>query len=87
VSDEYKEYDKATIAFKKLAPNPGDVIVITFPADIEPLQMEAFGLQLQPHIPEDVAILCTRDGVKVETLSEHQMNEMGWYKFDTNKVN
>jgi len=41
----------------------------------------------QPHIPEDVAILCTRDGVKVETLSEHQMNEMGWYKFDTNKVN
>ncbi len=87
MTDKINEYEKAQLAFQKLEVRAGDVVVVTFPVDIEPIQMEEFGLQLQPYIPEDVAILCTRQGVKVETLSEIQMNQMGWYKFDTNKVN
>ncbi len=87
MDNDTKVYDTATLAFKKLNPNPGDVIIVTFPTDIEHYQMENFGAELQPHIPDDVAIVCTREGVTVETMSELQMNKLGWYKFDTEKVN
>jgi len=85
--DGYRTYDKATLAFQKLDALPGDVIVITFPADILPEQMQSFAEQIQPNVPEDVTILCTRSGVTVESFPEARMNELGWYKFDTTKVN
>ncbi len=85
--DNYKTYDQAEIAFKKLKVSAGDIIVITFPSDIEPKQMEMFGEQINPLIPEDVTILCTRSGVTVETLSKDVLNAAGWYKFDTTKSN
>ena len=87
VDDNYKTYDKATLAFQKLSVREGDVIVISFPADIEPAQMQLFAEQLQPNIPEDVTILCTRGGVTIQNLPEAEMNKMGWHRFDTTKVN
>jgi len=87
VTDNYKTYDKATLAFQKLSPMEGDIIVISFPKDIEPMQMQLFAEQLQPQIPDDVTILCTRAGVTIQTLPEAEMNKMGWYKFDTTLVN
>ncbi len=83
----YKIYDKAELAFQKLDALAGDVIVITFPADIHPAQMQSFAEQIQPNVPDDVTILCTRAGVTVESFPEAEMNKMGWYKFDTSKVN
>ena len=87
MEDDYKTYDKATLAFQKLDPKEGDIIIINFPNDIHPAQMQLFAEQLQPQIPEDVTILCTRAGVTVQSLPEAEMNKMGWYKFDTSKVN
>ena len=55
--------------------------------DIEPAQMQQFAEQLQPNIPEDVTILCTRGGVTIQNLPEAEMNKMGWHRFDTTKVN
>ena len=87
MEDDYKVYNKATIAFQTLSPHAGDVVVITFPDDIHPTQMQLFAEQLQPTIPDDVTILCTRAGVTVQSLPEAEMNKMGWYKFDTTHIN
>lgn len=87
MDDDYKTYDKATLAFQKLNPSEGDVIIITFPDDIHPQQMQLFAEQLQPQIPEDVTILCTRAGVTIENFSEVEMNKMGWYKFNNVTIN
>jgi len=86
-SDGHKIYDRASLAFQKLSPKDGDVIVISFPADIEPLQMQLFAEGLQPHIPKGVTILCSRSGVTIQNLPEAEMNALGWYKFDTSKAN
>lgn len=85
--DNYKAYDKATLAFQKLSPHEGDIIVITFPDDIQPQQMQLFAEQLQPQIPDDVTILCARAGVTIESLPELEMNNLGWYKFDNKTIN
>ena len=51
------------------------------------MQMQLFAEQLQPQVPDDVTILCTRAGVMVQSLPEAEMNKMGWYKFkDDNKT-
>lgn len=86
-NDNYKTYDHATLAFKKLSPHKGDIIIISFPDDIHPQQMQLFTEQLQPQIPDDVTILCTRAGVSIKKLPEIEMNKLGWYRFDTTKVN
>lgn len=85
--DNYKVYDKATLAFQKLKPRDGDIIVITFPDDIQPQQMQNFAEQLQPQIPDDVTILCTRAGVTIDNLPESEMNKLGWYKFNNTTIN
>jgi len=87
MADGYKIYDQAQIVLDKINPVEGDVIVISFPNDIEPAQRQAFAESMQPIIPDDVTILCTREGVTVENFPESQMNKLGWYKFDKSKVN
>lgn len=82
----YKVYDTAQVAFRKLEPTDGDVLVIKFPPDIHPAQMQAFGDDLQGKIPKGVTVLCTRSGMEVENYSEAEMNAKGWYKLDQNKV-
>jgi len=83
----YKTYDRAEIAFEKLQPDAGDLIVITFPPDIHPRQMEMFGENLNDLVPEDVTSLLTRSGMKIELFDEAQMNKLGWHKFDSTKIN
>ena len=85
--DGYKVYDTAQVAFQKLEPTDGDVMVIKFPADIHPAQMEAFGAGLQGQIPDGVTVLCTRSGMDIQNFSEAEMNANGWYKLDQSKVN
>lgn len=87
MKNDYKIYDKATLAFQQLSPMEGDLIVISFPKDIEPMQMQLFAEQLQPQVPDDVTILCTRAGVTVDSFPESEMNKIGWYRFDTKTVN
>ena len=87
MTKEYKIYDTATLAFQKLNPQDGDIIIINFPYDIHPEQMKLFAEQLKPQIPENVTILCTREGVTVNSFSEEEMNKLGWYKIDKEKLN
>lgn len=83
--DNYKIYEKAVLAFQKLEPNPGDIIVVKFPDDVHPNQMAAFAEGLQQYVPPDVVILFSRAGVEIDKISETEMNKRGWYRFDTTK--
>ncbi len=87
MSDGYKIYETATLAFQKLSPVDGDVIVIKFPADVEPMQMNLFCENLADEMENGITILGTRSGMEVEQVPESQMNKMGWYRFDTDKMN
>ena len=85
--ENYTVYDSAMIAFEKLTPRDGDIILIHFPDDIHPAQMVEFSEQLQPMIPEDVIVLSVRKGMTVNQISEIEMNKLGWYRFDTKTKN
>jgi len=90
MSDEesgYKTYKHAEVVFEKMQPVDGDIMVITFPPDIHPTQMEMFGENLNHLVPEGVTVLLTRSGMKVEMFNESEMNKIGWHKFDTDKIN
>jgi hypothetical protein len=82
----YKVYDTAQVAFQKLEPTDGDVMVIRFPADIHPMQMQKFADGLQGQVPKGVTVLCTRSGMEIENFSEAKMNALGWYKLDQTKI-
>ncbi len=84
MSDDFKVYEKASLAFQKLEPNPGDIISVRFPDDIHPVQMEKFAEGLRAHLPEDVVLLCLRAGTSIDKIPETEMNKHGWYKFDMN---
>ena len=86
MSDDYKIYDKVQASFQKLEPTSGDIIIIKFPEDIHPKQMEVFAENLYGIIPEQVTILCTRDGVEINKISEAEMNLNGWYRFSKDKT-
>lgn len=79
---EHKIYKKAPVAFQKLSPKKGDIILIRFPDDIDPAQMALAAGEIQEHIPDNIIVLCLRQGVSVSKLPEAQMNKHGWYKFD-----
>lgn len=80
-------YEKATIAFQKLDVQPGNIVVVHFPADIEHEQMNEVAQQLRPALPPKVVVLCVRAGVTIEALSEVYMNKLGWFKFNPQQLN
>jgi len=83
-----KFYDAATLAFKKIDANAGDLVVIRFPDDIAHEQMQRVGYGLADYAAEKgIDILCLREGVSVEHVDEARMNELGWFRFDKDKMN
>lgn len=78
--DDTKIYSKAQLAFQKLEPSPGDVIVIKFPDDMAWEQMNLFGQGLKQHIARGVTVLCTYSGIEVEKFNEFQMKRFGWVR-------
>ncbi len=87
MNDGYEVYGTATLAFKKLSPSDGDVIVIKFPTDIHPEQMQLFCNNLAPEIPEGVTVVGTSGGMEVENIPEDEMNKQGWFRFNADKMN
>lgn len=79
----YEIYEKARTAMMKLEIKRGDVAVIYFPKDIDPLQMHAAAEHLGLAAEEmGATILCLRFGMTVEHLPEEEMNKLGWYRRD-----
>lgn len=78
---EEKFYEQARVSFKRLNAQPGNIIVVTVPADIATSQMLAAMEQLQKIGKDhDCTVMVVRAGTSVEELDETKMAEHGWYK-------
>lgn len=83
-----KVYDQAKLAFQKLELNEGNVVVVHFPHDIVHEQMALVAGQLAEYSAETgITIMCVRQGISIEELPEHIMNENGWFRFDPERMN
>lgn len=83
MSDGTHWRDKLSLAFKRLSPKDGDTMVVNFPPDIAHEQMVEVADALNEQITGNVTVLCLREGMTVELLSEEDMNAVGWYKMGT----
>lgn len=75
--------DRISLAFKRLSPKEGDTMVVSFPPDIAHEQMEMVAVALNEEVSDGVTVLCLREGMTVELLSEKDMNALGWHKMGT----
>ncbi len=77
-------YQKATIAFEKLSPKPGDFVTITVPRGTDPRQMEMVSIYvqeaIQDHLPEGVHAMIVEGGITIENWPKEMMARHGWYK-------
>ena len=79
----YELYENATIAFQKLKAQKGDVIVITFPENIDPRQLQAAAEMFSERSKEiGVHIICAAAGITVGNLPEAELNAAGYYRLD-----
>lgn len=83
MSDGTHWRDRISLAFKRLSPKDGDTMVVSFPPDVVHEQMVAVADELNEQISDGVTVLCLREGMTVELLSEEDMNALGWYKMGT----
>ena len=70
---------RADLMFSKLSAKDGDIIVVTFPQNVEMEQMAAFAHYMEESIPDGVTVFCTKEGVTLEHLPKEQLNALGWY--------
>ena len=83
MSDGTQWKDTLSLAFKRLRPKAGEIIVVNFPPDVAHEQMDVVAQELKEQLQEGVTVLCLREGMTVELLSEEDMNSIGWYKMGT----
>lgn len=87
MSNEYEWYEKASIAFTKLSPKPGDIITVTVPANIDPQQAQMVALYLeeviQDKLPDSVQVMVVQAGIEMKCLNADEMAKHGWYKLAT----
>lgn len=77
----YDAGEGAQIAFQKLSPKQGDVILVRMPDDVAYEQMYAVAQMLTP-LKEKFGcdVVMTTDAIDVEMFTENAMNELGWYR-------
>ena len=76
-----KFYEQARLSFQRLSPKKGEIVVVTFPADMSMQQIHAtvtFLSQLGDEF--GCAVICLGQGVTMEVQSEEEMNALGWYR-------
>ena len=84
---QYEIYEKATIAFQKLKVESGDVIVISFPEDIDPQQLQAAAMMFAERSQEIGAhIICAANNITVNTLTEAELNAAGYYRKEDDDI-
>jgi len=79
--------EKAKVAFKKLSPKSGDIVTITVPQEIHPMQAELIRDYVvgavQECLPDDVAVMIVEAGIDIKCLNADEMARLGWYKLAT----
>lgn len=83
MSDDAQWQEKVSLAFQRLSPKHGDTMVVTFPPDIAHERMSAVAEALNEEVSDGVTVLCLREGMTVDLLSEKEMNALGWHKMGT----
>jgi len=76
-------YERADVAFKKLEPHDGDIVLVTFPSDIDMKQIQAFAHYMEAAVPDGITVFCTHDNVDMKVLPKEQLNALGWYNFNS----
>ncbi len=87
MTDHNTVYNRVSLAFTKLEVRDGDIVTISFPDDMAEEQMQQAASEILPAIPNGATVLCLRDGMTLDVLHESDLNELGWYKFDSTTVN
>ena len=76
-----KFYEQARVAFKKLSPKKGDVLCVSFPADMPMGQVQTTVGYLQQLGNEfECAVIALGQGITMDVMTEQDMNELGWYR-------
>ena len=75
-------FKKIQLNIKKLTPQDGDVLVITLPPETDAMAAQEFAEGLKKEMLQDVqvTIIITRDNTEVDLISEHQLNQLGYYR-------
>jgi hypothetical protein len=83
----YDWTQKATVAFQKLSPRPGDILTVTLPDTVRPEQIA----QIQVYVADvlqdleldgKVGCMIVVGGLDMQVLRAETMNELGWYRKD-----
>lgn len=86
-----KFYDQARVTFQKLTVRKGDLVTVSFPEDMTPLQVQSTVDYLGQLATEfGCAVVALGNGIQLDKLPEEQMNELGWFKaedFNREKLN
>lgn len=77
----------AQVSVKKLSPTAGDIMIVKFPEGIKRNQLEGFAENFVQCLPDNVSALFINADMQIDRVPETEMNKLGWYKFDKNKMN
>ncbi len=81
MTDITKFYEQATLTFEKLNITPGDVVIVNFPADMDPQQIHGVQLAFEElRRVHDCDVILLGSGMSIDAISEENMNKLGWYK-------
>lgn len=82
-STEKKFYDSCRIVFEKLSPTAGSLITISFPVDMGQEQIQSTTKLLSDLATKfNTTVLILSQGVFMSTMTEKDMNTLGWYKHE-----
>lgn len=74
-----------SVVVDQMQPNAGDILTITVPETTSFDQRQKMFDSLAPIAEKyEVAILLFPESVKMQCLSEEEMNDLGWYRKGTN---
>lgn len=78
---KHKIYESAKLTFVKLNLKPGNIVVIHFPHDIEPIQIYNTIECIRP-LAEDfgVSVISLSTGISLSQVTEKEMKTNGWIR-------
>lgn len=76
-----KIYESAKLTFTKLNLKPGNIVIIQFPHDIEPIQIYTTIECIRP-LAEDfgVSLISLSNGIALSQVTEQEMKTNGWIR-------
>lgn len=76
---------KATIAFQKLSPRPGDLLTVTAPSFARKEQLEMIAVYIEEVLADleltgKVGVMIVQGGIEINNLPAERMEELGWVR-------